>query len=110
MIARSAAPLAIAAAGPLAERVFVPLLIPGGPLAASLGALTGVGAGRGIGLMFLCMGLLKAAAALCGALYRPLRAVEESLPTTPCRLGPGAPRVLVTGVLREKMFFRMTDN
>ncbi|HVN55140.1 MAG TPA: MFS transporter [Anaerolineaceae bacterium] len=76
MVARSAAPLAIAAAGPLAERVFEPLLVPGGPLAASLGLLTGAGAGRGIGLMFLCMGLLKAAVALCGALYRPLRAIE----------------------------------
>jgi hypothetical protein len=79
MIARSAAPLAIAAAGPLAERVFEPLMAGSSPLAVHLGSLIGTGAGRGIALMFVLMGLVKAASAVAGALYRPLRGVEDDL-------------------------------
>jgi MFS transporter, DHA3 family, macrolide efflux protein len=80
MIARSAAPLAIALAGPLAERVFQPFMSGASPIASNLGALIGSGAGRGIALMFILMGLLKAASAAAGALYHPLRTVEADLP------------------------------
>jgi MFS family permease len=80
MVARSAAPLAIALAGPLAEHAFEPLMAGGSLLASSIGAIIGTGAGRGIGLMFLLMGLAKAASAAAGWLFRPLRSVEEELP------------------------------
>jgi MFS transporter, DHA3 family, macrolide efflux protein len=80
MIARSAAPLAIALAGPLAEKVFEPLMSAGGALAPRLGSVIGSGPGRGIALMFILMGLVKAASAGAGALYHPMRTVEQSLP------------------------------
>ena len=51
-IGGAAMPLGYLTAGPLAD-AFEPLLLPNGPLAASLGRVVGVGAGRGIGLMFV---------------------------------------------------------
>jgi DHA3 family macrolide efflux protein-like MFS transporter len=80
MIAHAASPLAILAAGPLAERLFEPLMAEHGPLAGSLGALMGTGAGRGVALMFVTLGLLQSAAALAGFAYRPLRKLEQELP------------------------------
>lgn len=73
------APLSYFLAGPLADRVFEPLLLPGGPLAATAGQLLGVGAGRGIGLQFLVMGVLLATAALAGLAYAPLRQLDEEV-------------------------------
>lgn len=49
--------LAYAAAGPLADRVFNPLLEAGGGLASTVGRLIGTGPGRGIGLLFMVAGL-----------------------------------------------------
>jgi DHA3 family macrolide efflux protein-like MFS transporter len=80
MVASSTRPLAYLAAGPLADRLFEPLLTPGGPLAASVGAVVGVGPGRGIGLLFLVMAALKVTASLAGYLYPRIRLVEEELP------------------------------
>lgn len=80
MIARSATPLAYLIAGPLADRVFEPLLAIGGPLAGSIGQTTGVGPGRGIGLLFIVMGILKIGVTLAGYLYPRIRLVEDELP------------------------------
>ncbi|MEA4907476.1 MAG: MFS transporter, partial [Anaerolineaceae bacterium] len=80
MLAGSMAPLALLAAGPLAEKVFTPLLLPGGALAASLGQVMGAGPGRGVGLMFLALGSLKILSATAGLLYPRLRRLEEELP------------------------------
>jgi DHA3 family macrolide efflux protein-like MFS transporter len=80
MIARSSAPLAYLVAGPLADRVFEPLLALDGPLAASIGPIIGVGPGRGMGLLFIVMGILKVVATLGGYLYPRLRLVEDELP------------------------------
>ncbi len=52
-IGGAAMPLGYLAAGPLADRVFEPLLLPGGLLAGSFGQIIGVGVGRGTGLMFI---------------------------------------------------------
>jgi len=52
MIAWSMMPLAYILAGPLADKVFEPLLMADGALANSLGTLIGVGPGRGTGLLF----------------------------------------------------------
>lgn len=85
MLSEAALPLGYALAGPLADRVFEPLLAAdagtgGGAWAGSLGRLIGTGPGRGIAAMFLLGGLGMAALAAAGYLVRPLRRVEEELP------------------------------
>jgi hypothetical protein len=79
MVARAASPLAYALAGPLAERVFEPLLSPGGSLAGSVGSILGTGPGRGIGLLFLIMGLLKMAIPLLAYANLGVRQIEEEV-------------------------------
>lgn len=49
--------LAYAAAGPLADHVFNPLLEANGALASTVGQLIGTGPGRGIGLLFMVAGV-----------------------------------------------------
>jgi len=73
-------PLSYLAAGPLADRVFEPLLAPGGRLAGSIGRVLGVGPGRGIGLQLVTMGLLLVAATLCSLSSSRLRSLEEDIP------------------------------
>ncbi len=80
MIAQAASPLAILMAGPLADRVFEPLLQAGGPLSASLGQMLGVGPGRGTGLLFVVLGVVDILAGGVAYLYGPVRRVEEELP------------------------------
>ncbi|WJZ03559.1 MFS transporter [Corynebacterium freiburgense] len=48
---------AYAIAGPLVDHVFNPLLTPNGPLASSIGVFLGVGDTRGIGLLFIIVGI-----------------------------------------------------
>ncbi len=79
-IASAAAPLAYALAGPLADKVFEPLLAEGGALAGSVGRITGVGPGRGIGLIFIVMGLVKIAVTAIGYAQTRIRLVEDELP------------------------------
>ena len=80
VISQSMMPLAFLLAGPLADRLFIPLLLPGGALAQSLwGRLLGVGPGRGIGMMFLLSsGLLLIASAVAYASPR-IRRIEAEL-------------------------------
>jgi DHA3 family macrolide efflux protein-like MFS transporter len=80
MIATSTRPMAYLVAGPLADKVFEPLVAPAGPLAGSIGQIIGIGPGRGIGLLFLIMGVLKVATSLGSYLYSPIRQVEDELP------------------------------
>ena len=80
MIAWSSLPLAYLVAGPLADRVFEPLLAVGGPLAASVGQLVGVGPGRGIGFLYMVLGLISLLAVVVALLYPRLRRVEAELP------------------------------
>lgn len=61
MLAATTMPLGYVLAGPLADLVFRPLLLPGGTLSAWLGPLFGVGAARGIGLMLALLGALAPA-------------------------------------------------
>ena len=67
-------------AGPLAEGVFEPLLVEGGGLSVTLGQFIGVGVGRGIGLMYMCVGLSLVSLAITGALIPQLRRLEDYLP------------------------------
>lgn len=80
MISMGAMPLAVLMAGPLAQRVFEPMLMPGGALASSVGSFIGVGTGRGIALMFLIIGALMALTALAGWLVPSIRHVERDVP------------------------------
>jgi MFS family permease len=69
-------------AGPLSDHVFEPLLSTHGRLVHSVGVLIGVGPGRGIGLMFICLGAsmtLVGIAAYCVAAVRNIDAMEDVL-------------------------------
>ena len=72
--------LGILAAGPLASKVFQPLLVEGGILAGSVGALIGVGTGRGMGFMFILIGLIVFGVVLLSWLNRSIRLLEDRLP------------------------------
>jgi len=80
LIASIIRPLALVAAGPLADRVFEPLMAANGPWADSLGRITGSGVGRGIGLLFVVMGLFISLATVLGCLNPRIRNVERELP------------------------------
>ena len=80
MATQAAAPLGFLAGGFLADKVFEPLLNIGGPLAASVGQIVGVGPGRGIALLLIALGLLKLSISLWGLLYPRIRLVEDELP------------------------------
>jgi DHA3 family macrolide efflux protein-like MFS transporter len=72
-VAHSAMPLGYSVAGPLADRVFSPLLAPTGALAGSVGTVIGTGPGRGIGFMFISAGMLYIALSIIGLAYPRLR-------------------------------------
>jgi MFS family permease len=80
MIAGLTMPVAYLIAGPLADRVFEPLLAIGGVFSSSIGRFIGVGPGRGIGLMFIVVGLLTMLITAVSYLYPRLRLVEDELP------------------------------
>lgn len=80
VIATMASPVAYALAGPLADNVFEPLLMPGGGLAASVGDIIGTGPGRGIGFMYVLMGALLTVTAVAGFMIPRLRNVERDIP------------------------------
>ncbi len=80
MIRSSLAPLAFLIAGPLADKVFEPLLVVGGPLAGSVGQLIGVGPGRGIALLYSAMGIITMLVITSSYISSRLRLVEDELP------------------------------
>jgi MFS family permease len=81
MISRSVMPLAYLLAGPLADRVFNPLLDVNGAWANSfLGTLLGTGAGRGIGFMFVASALVGIAVTLMIFANPRIRNIEDELP------------------------------
>lgn len=81
MISRSIMPLAFLLAGPLADRVFEPLLREGGTLAGTaVGAFLGSGPGRGIGLLFMLSGLILLCVSVAAAAYPRIRNLEAELP------------------------------
>ena len=80
MISWSCIPVAYIVAGPLADRIFEPLMAADGLLAGSVGQIIGVGPSRCMGLLFITMEIL--AILLTFAIYRypRLRFVERELP------------------------------
>jgi MFS transporter, DHA3 family, macrolide efflux protein len=83
MTSEAALPLGYLLAGPLAEYVFEPALMPDGALASSVGSVIGVGEGRGLGLMFIVMGLTMSAIAAAGYAMRSVREIDHALPDAP---------------------------
>jgi MFS family permease len=77
-IAFSTMLLAFVVAGPLAEKVFGPLLMPGGALADSVGRVIGVGPGRGIALLLMVAGLFPLLGFLYGVLSPAVRNVDRT--------------------------------
>ena len=81
MLASIISPLAYLTAGPLADRVFEPLMEDGGALAPTpLGTLLGTGAGRGIGLIYLLAGLFVILISAVAYLNPRIRRLEEEVP------------------------------
>jgi hypothetical protein len=81
MISRSMMPLAFLLAGPLADYVFEPLMRQGGALASTqVGNLLGIGAGRGIGLIFAISGTVLVGASALAYSNPRIRLVEDELP------------------------------
>jgi hypothetical protein len=80
MIAFSCTPVAYLLVGPLVDKLFEPALAEGGALAGSVGRIIGVGPGRGIAFLFICLGAVVVIVAAAGGLYPRLRNVEEELP------------------------------
>jgi len=80
MIAWSSLPAAYLVAGPLADYVFEPLRATGGALSGNIGQFIGVGPGRGIGLLYMVLGIFTTLIVGGGYLYPRLRRVELELP------------------------------
>jgi hypothetical protein len=80
MIARAAAPLAYLLAGPLADRLLEPLFSSTGQLTENVGQFIGSGPGRGIGFLFILMGIVKMGVVIVGYANPSIRHVEDDLP------------------------------
>ncbi len=94
MLATVMVPVAILIAGPLIDDVFKPLLTPHGSLAGLLGPVLGIGPGRGIGLLFVLLGLAMLITALTGFANPRLRALEDTEAVLPV---PDAPAAAASG-------------
>lgn len=80
MIAWVAGPLALLVAGPLADRVLTPAMMPGGSLVGLFGGLVGTGPGAGMALLLVLSGLLGMAVGLGGYFFRVVREAEDLIP------------------------------
>lgn len=79
-ISFSCLPVAYLVAGPLADRIFEPLMKINHPLAGTIGQIIGTGTSRGISLMFIILGGLNILITIAAYQYAPLRLVEKKLP------------------------------
>jgi DHA3 family macrolide efflux protein-like MFS transporter len=81
LISRSMMPIGYILSGLLADHIFEPLMREGGMLANSvLGTLIGIGAGRGIGLMFVIAGLIGITVSGLVYLNPHIRKLEQEIP------------------------------
>jgi DHA3 family macrolide efflux protein-like MFS transporter len=80
MVALGAAPVAYVVTGPLIDYVFRPLLAPGTQLASLAAPLVGTGPGRGIGLLYMLMGLCVVLVTAAAVANPRVRGVEGEAP------------------------------
>lgn len=85
MMQESMMPIAYLIAGPLADRVLEPAMMPGGSLADTFGWLVGTGPGAGMGLMFIFTWFFGTLVGASGYLFASVRNidlpdVEEPIP------------------------------
>ncbi|HSL31439.1 MAG TPA: MFS transporter [Anaerolineales bacterium] len=81
MISRSVMPVSFLTAGPLADRVFGPLLAANGAWANTfLGSLLETGPGRGIGFMFVASALVGIVVSILAYAHPRIRNIEDELP------------------------------
>ena len=83
MVAWSTMPLGWGVIAPLATQALEPLLLPGGALAPTVGAVIGVGPGRGIGLLYVAFGLCIALTAVVSLRTRTLATFDDKVPDAP---------------------------
>ncbi|MER7272758.1 MFS transporter, partial [Micromonospora carbonacea] len=83
MIAWSTMPLGWGLVAPFAARVAEPLLLPGGALAGTVGAVIGVGPGRGHGLLYVVFGVCIALTALVALATPALARFDDEVPDAP---------------------------
>jgi hypothetical protein len=79
MMAQMGTPVAFMAAGPIADNVFEPLLMPDGALADSLGMIWETGPGRGSALLVSCVGVAVIIIAGLGWLTPSIRNIERDI-------------------------------
>jgi hypothetical protein len=80
LIAQVSVPIAMLAAGPLADHVFEPAMMQGARLAGIFGALVGTGPGAGMGLMYVLFGSLALTVSIVSFMIRDIREVETLIP------------------------------
>jgi MFS family permease len=79
-LSRSMIPLGTLIAGPLAERIFEPAMMPGGILVPVFDKLVGTGPGAGMSLLFILTGILIAGLTPIGLAIPAIRDAESLLP------------------------------
>ena len=86
--------LATGIAGPVADYIFEPAMMPGGTLAGIFGNIFGTGSGAGMALLYAIASICLLLVGCCGYAFRVLRDVEilvpdyDSLPLTACSQPP----------------------
>jgi len=80
MISQAATPLALVIAGPLADRVFVPLMTGDSGLGLTLQGWFGTGEGAALGLFFVIIGAYTIVLSVAGYAYGPMRNLERDVP------------------------------
>jgi MFS family permease len=80
MIAWSSIPLAYLVAGPLADKIFAPLMAVNGLLGGSVGRVIGAGTGRGIAFLLIILGVITLLLTMASYLKPRLRMLEDELP------------------------------
>ena len=80
MVAQALLPLAYLLAGPLADKVFVPLMTGESTVGLWLQGLMGSGTARGYALFFVAIGVFVVIASIVAWSYGPLRNLERDVP------------------------------
>ncbi|MFX1563230.1 MAG: MFS transporter [Promethearchaeota archaeon] len=80
LIAWATVPVANLLAGPLADHIFEPAMMPDGGLATMFGGAVGTGPGAGMSLMFIIAGILGILVSLGGYAFHIVRNAEDILP------------------------------